>query len=448
MRRALIIAGREYLSFLRTPGFWVSLLLMPLIGLFSGLAPQMIARSEPPPTVAILDLSGLGADGPGAWLATSLQRPPQTAPEGRVPAEAPPRGEPHQAIALVPLPPELAGHRSPEAAGQAIRAYLAKATPLQNGRPLSAAVVIWGDREHLRMDLWTPSAQTTGWSSGLEAPLNDWLRRARLAAAGVPASVADTLDHRLTEIRNFSPRAARGRVSLADKAPMLVAVGLSFLLWALVLTGAGILLNTVVEEKSNRVIEVLLSSASVTEILSGKILGGAALSLTTLSVWSAIGFWLLRRSSPDVLGVIGAALTGHGLVLWFAAFFIVGYLMYASIFAAIGSYCETPREAQTLLGPVMVVLTVPIIFLGATLSAPDAPVLKVLVWVPLFTPFLMTTRVAAGAPPLELVVALGEMVITAGIVIWLSGRAFRSGALATEKIDLRRLLRSLVGNEA
>lgn len=96
----------------------------------------------------------------------------------------------------------------------------------------------------------------------------------------------------------------------------------------------------------------------------------------------------------------------------------------------------------------MVVLTVPIIFLGATLSAPDAPVLKVLVWVPLFTPFLMTTRVAAGAPPLELVVALGEMVITAGIVIWLSGRAFRSGALATEKIDLRRLLRSLVGNEA
>ena len=458
MRRALIIAGREYLSFLRTPGFWVSLLLMPLIGVVSGLAPQMIARSEPPPTVAILDLSGLGADGPGPWLARSLQtRSVQTQPlqqsssasrESAAPAKARLRSETHRDIALVPLPPELAGPRSPEEAGQAVRTYLAKAKPLESGRPLSAAVVIWGDREHLRMDLWTPSPQGNAWSSGLEEPLNDWLRRTRLTAAGVPATVADTLDHSLTEVRNFSPRAARGRVSLADKAPLLVAVGLSFLLWALVLTGAGILLNTVVEEKSNRVIEVLLSSASVTEILSGKILGGAALSLTTLSVWSGIGFWLLRRSSPEMLGVIGAALTGHGLVLWFAAFFVVGYLMYASIFAAIGSYCETPREAQTLLGPVMVVLTVPIIFLGATISAPDAPVLKVLVWVPLFTPFLMTTRVAAGAPPIELVIALGEMVVTASVVIWLSGRAFRSGALATEKIDPRRLLRSLFRNEA
>jgi len=193
---------------------------------------------------------------------------------------------------------------------------------------------------------------------------------------------------------------------------------------------------------------VLLSSASVTEILGGKILGGALLSLTTMSFWGAIGFWLIHRSAPDMLGVVGAALTGHGLVLWFGAFFIVGYLMYASIFAAIGSYCETPREAQTLLGPVMVLLTVPIVFLGATISAPDAPLLKILVWVPFFTPFLMTTRVAAGAPVLELVAALAEMMLTAAFVVWLSGRAFRSGALATEKLDPRRFLAALFRRES
>jgi len=448
MRRALIIAQREYLSFLRTPGFWISLLVMPFVGLVSGLAPQMIARSEPPPTVAILDLTGLGADGPGPWLARSLataERPPPQAAPTRTGGRG--TDEDRRTIQVVPAPADFAASRTPADAGRAIRAYMTANIPLARGRPLSGAVVLWGGRDHLKMDLWTPAPQVSGWSGALSGPLNGWLRRSRLAAAGVSPTLADSLDRNLTEVRDFSPKAAAGRVSFADKAPLLVAVGLSFMLWALVLTGAGILLNTVIEEKSNRVIEVLLSSASVTEILAGKILGGAALSVTTLSCWAAIGFWLLNRSAPDMLGVVGAALTGHGLVLWFAAFFVVGYLMYASIFAAIGSYCETPREAQTLLGPVMVLLTVPIVFLGATVSAPDAPVLKILVWVPFFTPFLMTTRVATGAPPAELAAALAEMVLMASFVVWLSGRAFRSGALATEKLDPRRILASMFSRE-
>ena len=69
MRRALIIAQREYLSFLRTPGFWISLLVMPLVGMVTGLAPQMIARTEPPPTVAILDLDMPDMDGLAAFKA-------------------------------------------------------------------------------------------------------------------------------------------------------------------------------------------------------------------------------------------------------------------------------------------------------------------------------------------------------------------------------------------
>ena len=449
MRRALIIAQREYLSFLRTPGFWISLLVMPLVGMVTGLAPQMIARTEPPPTVAILDLTGLGADGPGPWLVRALARPASAAAER--PSDGPGRRsarDVRRSITVVTAPPAFAAARTPAEAGQAIRAYMAARPLLPDGRPLSGALVIHGDRDQLHLDLWTPRPQVAGWSDALAAPLDDWARRARLAAAGVPPGVADTLDRHLADVRNFSPQAAAGRVSFADKAPVLVAVGLSFLLWALVLTGAGILLNTVIEEKSNRVIEVLLSSASVTEILGGKILGGALLSLTTMSFWGAIGFWLIHRSAPDMLGVVGAALTGHGLVLWFGAFFIVGYLMYASIFAAIGSYCETPREAQTLLGPVMVLLTVPIVFLGATISAPDAPLLKILVWVPFFTPFLMTTRVAAGAPVLELVAALAEMMLMAAFVVWLSGRAFRSGALATEKLDPRRFLAALFRRES
>lgn len=429
MRRALIIARREYLSFLRTPGFWVSLLVMPLVGFVSTTGPQMIARSEPPPVMVILDQTGLGPDGPGAELQKALSRGDgRPGSQGRVKAE------------IAPTPADLQSLETPKAAGEALLPYLSGQKRLPNGRSVTAAAIVFGDAKALKVDLWTPSPQVAGLSRYMSEPLDAWLRRARLKTAGLDPALIDHIDQNLTDIRDFSPKAAGGRVSFSDRLPMLAAVALSFALWALVLTGAGILLNTVIEEKSNRVIEVLLSSASVTEILGGKILGGACLSFTMLGFWGAIGVFLLHRVDAAMLSSVGAALLGHGLIFWFAAYFLMGYLMYASIFAAIGSYCETPREAQTLLGPIMLLLTVPIIFLGAAISAPDAPLLKILAWIPVFTPFLMTTQVAAGAPFQDLALALVEMAATTALVVHLSGRAFRSGALATERLSLRKVL--------
>ena len=440
MRRALIIATREYLSFLRTPGFWISLMVAPLVGAMTGLGPMLIARSEPPPVVAVLDLTGRGETGPGPVLIKALSTPQKAGPASRFGPT--PQGRPGAVV--VPTPPDLAAARTPEQAGQIVRPYMTGARSLSDGRALSALVVIAGDAAtRLKVDLWTPSPTVGGLSAQIDGPLDGWVRRTRLTAAGLDPALADSLDKNLTEVRDFSPKAAKGRVSLRDRLPTLAAVALSFLLWMLVMTGAGILLNTVIEEKSNRVMEVLLSSASVSEILSGKILGGAALSLTMMGFWGGIGIWLISRASPDLLAGAVGALLGHGLIFWFAAFFLVGYLMYSSVFAAVGSFCETPREAQTLLGPIMLLLSVPIIFLGASITHPDAPVLKLLVWFPLFTPFLMTLRVAAGASLTELCGGLGMMVATAALVVWLSGRAFRSGALATEKIDPRRMLAGL-----
>ena len=443
MRRALIIARREYLSFLRTPGFWVSLMVMPLVGFISTTGPQMIARSEPPPVMVILDQTGLGPAGPGADLQRSLSRV-----DGHAPSASTTKAAGRPKAEIVAAPAELAAATTPKAAGDALLPYLSGRKSLPDGRSLSAAAIVFGDASSLKVDLWTPSPQVAGLSRYMSEPLDTWLRRARFKAAGLDPSLIDHIDQNLTDIRDFSPKAAGGRVSFADRLPMLAAVGLSFALWALVLTGAGILLNTVIEEKSNRVIEVLLSSASVTEILGGKILGGACLSFTMLGFWGAIGVFLLHRVDAGMLASVGAALLGHGLIFWFAAFFLMGYLMYASIFAAVGSYCETPREAQTLLGPIMLLLTVPIIFLGAAISAPDAPLLKILAWVPVFTPFLMTTQVAAGAPFQDLALALVEMAVTTALVVNLSGRAFRSGALATERLSLQKILGKLFDRQA
>ena len=98
-------------------------------------------------------------------------------------------------------------------------------------------------------------------------------------------------------------------------------------------------------------------------------------------------------------GDVAAVLLGHGLIVYFGLYLVIGYLMYASIFAGIGAFCETSRDAQTLLGPLMLTLTIPIVFMGQAIQHPDAPLLQALSWIPLFTPFLMVAR-AASHPPL------------------------------------------------
>lgn len=200
-----------------------------------------------------------------------------------------------------------------------------------------------------------------------------------------------------------------------------------------------------IEEKSNRVLEVLLSSASVSEVLAGKILGVAMLAATILLLWGGVGFFALQRlASPALTHQVIDAVVGRGLIVEFAAFFVLGYLMYASIFVAIGSFCETPREAQTLVGPLMIVLTIPMILLSTLLRHPDNPLLSTLSWIPPFTPFLMTARAASGVAWWETAGSLALMAATAALVVWISGRAFRAGALATGKLDIGAFVRGVV----
>jgi ABC-2 type transport system permease protein len=129
-------------------------------------------------------------------------------------------------------------------------------------------------------------------------------------------------------------------------------------------------------------------------------------------------------------------LLSHGLIFYFAVYLIGGYLMYASLFIAVGAFCETTREAQTLLGPIMIVLTIPLIFMGEAIKRPDAPILHTLSWIPPFTPFLMAAR-AASEPPLWEVIGTGLLMLaTIALVIWVAGRAFRAGALSTGRVNL------------
>ncbi len=443
MSRLLRIAAREYLSFLKTPGFWISLLLAPVGAAVGGVAPGLLDRSTPTPTLAVIDLTrGDIAPRPGAAVQARLR------PARRL-------------ARLVPPPPDMAGAVDSAAAGTRLRAWLSGNRALPGGGRLDAAAVLSGPPDAVTVDFWSRSLADRGVEEAVRDAVAATMRQAVLREAGLDPRLLTRLDAAQPVVRDFSPQAASepaaarpvgarvgarvgvrtstptGQVSLRDRLPGVAGFGLAVMLWALIITCAGLLLNSVIEEKANRVLEVLLSSADTVEILGGKILGVAGLAATVLCVWGGIGLAGLAHAQPRLFADLVPALARHGLIGWFLLYFAFGYLMYAALFAAIGSFCETTREAQTLLGPVMIGLTIPLLFLSSALRRPDAPMIRALSWFPPFTPFLMTARAASGPPLWEMAGTLLTMIAATAAVLWLSGRAFRAGALSTLKLDPR-----------
>ncbi|HVM99377.1 MAG TPA: ABC transporter permease [Caulobacteraceae bacterium] len=421
MTRALRIAAREYMAFVRTVGFWLSICLMPLgltaVMFFSGVA----ARTAPTPSLAILDLTGGGYAAPLA----------SAAGEGKPPA----------AIVAAP-PPGLTG---PGDLGARVRPYLAGDLTTPDGHRLDAVAIVRGTADKPALDVWTRNINEPGLQATLGAALTDALRRADLARAGLSPAAIAALDAAAPKVTQFSPRSAGGAVSLRDRLPGIAGFAMGIMLWSLILTGAGILLNSVIEEKQNRILEVLLTSASAPEIMTGKILGAAGITATALMVWLTVASFAFGSRNPEILAGVAALLFGKGLIVYFLLYFVGGYLMYAALFTTIGAFCETPREAQTLLGPLMILLTIPLVFMGQAISRPDAPVLQLLSWIPPFTPFLMAARAASDPPLWQVAGTATLMFATTAVELWVAGRAFRTGALASGRFDLRLLVAGVLG---
>ena len=234
-------------------------------------------------------------------------------------------------------------------------------------------------------------------------------------------------------------------MSMRDRLPSIAGFAMGVMLWSLILTGAGILLNSVIEEKQNRILEVLLTSASAPEIMGGKILGAAGVTATALLVWASIAGTAFGARNPEVVAQVAGLFFGKGLAFYFLLYFVGGYLMYATLFTTIGAFCETPREAQTLLGPLMILLTVPLVFMGQAVTRPDAPLLQALSWFPPFTPFLMAARAASGPPIWQVIGTAALMFAATAGELYIAGRAFRTGALASGRFDLRIFLAGITG---
>ena len=458
MSRILLIARREYLAYARTVGFWLSLLALPLFAVLGGGLPLLLKGAETVRAVALIEespaASGL-AEAVRKALANDTERrnerTREAAEKAAASAGAPP-GAAQGALAsisqprlrFVSVPSDLAT-ASPGAARDAIvRRYLTDETP--KAERLDAVVFLTRGADGPGARVWAARAADDTVEDFVRAALKDANRKAVLEAAGIDAAVVDQTNDFRPEIGVFSPRSAgAGEVSLRDRLPGVIGLAMCFILWSLIITGASILLNSVMEEKSNKILEVLLSSASATEILTGKVLGVAMLTLTVMVVWGGIGAFGLISAAPGVAADVGSVLMTNGLLFYFAAYIVGGYLMYAVLFAAIGAFCETPRDAQTLMGPIMMVLVIPILVVQMSLVNPDAPVVRFMSWVPFFTPFLMSARAPSEPPLIEVIGTMAGMFAVAALMVWLAGRAFRAGALSDVKLSWKSFVSAMGG---
>lgn len=461
MKRMLLIARREYAAYAMTAGFWLSLLAFPLFAVLGGAIPILIKSSEPAREVVVIE------EGPqAAGLAASIQdalrrdadRQRERTEEALKKAAAASGGAANPAatqgamaslsrpsLKIVPTPADIASAAPGAAQDVAVRRHLTDETPKE--QRLDAVVFLSRDAQGKpAARVWSARATDDTVEDFVRDALRSANRKTVFEGAGIDAGVVEAAEKFRPEVKAFSPQSTGdGAVSFRDKLPMLIGLGGGFLLWSLIITGASILLNSVMEEKSNKILEVLLSSASTTEILTGKVLGVALLTLTMLAAWGGLGATTFFLFQPEYAAMVGDILVHGGLLAWFVAFMVGGYLMYAVLFAAIGAFCETPRDAQTLMGPIMMVLVVPIMVMFMTLRSPDAPVIQILSWIPFFTPFLMMARLHADVPLVELVGAMAGMFAFALVMVWVSGRAFRAGALSDVKLSWKSFAGAIRG---
>jgi ABC-2 type transport system permease protein len=202
--------------------------------------------------------------------------------------------------------------------------------------------------------------------------------------------------------------------------------------------------SSVLEEKTTRIVEVLVSSVRPFSLLAGKILGVGAVSLLQLAIWGVAGRGLARwgagfeSSGPLAIPHVSAA-----TAVVFLAYFIGGFLLYSAMFAAVGAMSSTEQEAQQAQQPIALVLVGSVLSMFALLNEPNSTLAVTLSLLPFSSPIAMPVRWAAGdLPPLELAASLSLLVAGIVIVTWIAARIYRVGILMTGKRPgIRELVR-------
>lgn len=432
MHKLLAVIRREYVERVRSRAFVVGTVLGPLLMATLFLLPIMLERRETAPKrIVVLD----AATGTfGAEVEAALRGSFRGGDSAR------PRYRPSRV---------LAGARA-----EATRDSLIGLTGLTGKRregvdALDGVLVLTdsglasGRLEYYGENVGSPSDMRI-----LEGAMRPPVLRERLARAGVTAPQAlDAVRPVDLDTRKVSQGKVTGE---SGESSFWLAYAMGFILYfSLVLYGVQVM-SSVVEEKSNRIIEVLASSLTPFQLLLGKVLGVGLVGLTQLGIWAGTAMYLTTYGGT-VLKLLGvkpsAAAAGEAagagvalpavspeLFVVFLTFFLLGFFLYAAAYAAIGAMCNSTQDTQQANTPVTLCIVFGFFSTFALLNEPNGSLARLLSMIPLSAPFATPLRYSITPLP------LGELLLSAGLtllgvlgVTWVASRIYRVGILAYGK---------------
>jgi ABC-2 type transport system permease protein len=274
----------------------------------------------------------------------------------------------------------------------------------------------------------------------LERALSHAVIGRRLAGEGMDYEAVKHL------IRGVKVEALRLKKGEEKKSEFMLVYMTSFIfimmLYMTILLWGVAVQRSIIEEKTNRIIEVLLSSLRPKDLMMGKILGVGSVGLTQYAIWAVFAglLWLYAMS----MGSMGQYIHFSPLTLFFfVVFYVLGFLFYSTLFAMIGSVCNTDQEAQQLQTPVMLFLVFTLVTPMAILQNPDGAFATIVSMIPFFAPITMFLRINILMPPVwQIALSIAFLIVGIYIAGVISAKIFRIGVLMYGKRpDIREIMK-------
>ncbi len=425
MRKTIVVAVREYQAAVKSKAFIISMIALPIIW-GGGIMIQLVMRNKvdtKDKRVAVLDNTDQLYD---SVAAAATERNQSAIFEGE--------GELRRQVK-----PRFIVEKAEAESADAAETRLALSERVRKGEFM--AFVIIGpdvlkpgdDPARAAIDYHSNSPTYDDIQNWISAPLNARIQELRLQEARLDAEVVAAATKRIP-VGNLGlvSKDAAGQITKAERtneiANIFMPMGLMMLMLMTVMVGASPLMQSVLEEKTLRIAEVLLGSVPPFELMMGKLIGMVGVSLTIVTVYMVGAFYAVHQAG------FGSLFPSH-VVWWFVVFQALSVLMYGSLFIAAGAAVSDMKEAQSLITPIMVIAVSPMFVWMNVVREPSSSFALAMSLFPPATPMLMIIRQAVppGIPIWQPALGIVLVLLTTVACVFAAGRIFRVGILMQGK---------------
>jgi ABC-2 type transport system permease protein len=501
VKQILLIAWREYKQYVFSRGFLLFLVLFPVIITLAGAAMSYLEQNKPIRHFVVYDETGQYTEyidreiarqyllsGISAWNSyAALYVDPAVFEGGEIPTPfapgpvnerrmqefmaaggfeaaqqavepdlktgATPFMMPRPAFRRLPLPGNPEQGASLAKMEELLRPYLLDEmlVRLDGEAPqkLFAAILIpagFGPGEDAASaQYWSRNLTDQALEATITSALDTALRREAITGFGLSKEMLDEVIAIDAPVAAFRPDRAAGEaeLDLQDRIETALPAVLTYMLLVIIFGVGNLLLTNTIEERSNKIVEILLSSVTANQLMMGKLLGIAAVGLTMPAIFltGAVAMSFMSVGEENIMSIAVMSLFSSNLIFIYLFYFLCAYIIFAMIFLAIGAISNSLQDAQSYMGPVMLIVFAPLPLMMVVFQNPNGIAASVLTWIPLYTPYAVMMRAAANPPLWEILGATALMLAFALFLMRVMGRIFRNAILQASPPKMREVWR-------